>query len=57
MSQVRDRLTRINALLELHKEKPELSDSRLVDEMCVISGVRPRRVQEYMDMLKRCGKW
>lgn len=57
MSQVRDRLTRISHTLQLHTENPDWSDIRVIDEVCITSGVRARRVQEYIDILKRCKKW
>lgn len=57
MSQVRDRLLRIEALLNHHKAHPEWDERRLIDEMCAISGIRPRRVQEYIEILKRAERW
>lgn len=55
--QVRDRAFRIERLLEIRKEHPEWNEQRLVAEMSVLSGVRERRVEEYIDLLKRSGRW
>lgn len=56
-AQVRDRLTRINHLQRMHVEHPDWDEARVLKEMCVISGVRPRRIEEYIQLLKETGRW
>ncbi|MGF3536893.1 MAG: hypothetical protein ACQXXE_08700 [Candidatus Bathyarchaeia archaeon] len=55
--QVRDRLTRINYVEKMHHEHPEWTEERLKSEICVLSGVRRARVEEYIQLLKETGRW
>jgi hypothetical protein len=54
---VRDRLARIEHIATLRRDHPDWDEQRIIDEICVTTGVRATRVQEYIELLKRTGRW
>ena len=57
MALVRDRLQRIEALKTMRQEHPDWSEEKIIKHMSVLTGVRFRRVEEYIQLLKDTDNW